>query len=280
MEVLVIDQSVDKKTSEVVLAFDQEFPTLKNRVRYFYQEEKCLVKARNRGLSEASGEVVSFIDDDASLFSDYFEKVIGFFSQNKDVGGISGRQILNNPPRDIKWTFRTAILSSFLLSFNDGRMTASGFGYPITYEKEIDRVIFVEMLPGCNMNFRKSVIGQERFDEWFSGYGFREDADFSYRISTKSLCVMIPDAKLHHRYSPVNRLNIQQLKRMEIGNHYYVFKKYKQKNTLSYLLFFYSLGGIFLIDLLELLFRPSVYCVKKLFANFPAVTAIAFRARQ
>ena len=131
-------------------------------------------------------------------------------------------------------------------------MTASGFGHPI-YERLIDRVIQVDLLPGCNMNFRSECIEDEKFDEWFTGYSFREDVDFCYRISRKTFLNMIPDAKLYHHYSTGNRMDIGKLRKMEMRNNHYLFKKYKYKNRFSNLIFFYSLCGTVSIDLFEFL---------------------------
>ena len=73
-EVLVIDQSVDNRTRLLVEGLKARDPRLTDPLLYYFQEEKSLVKARNRGISEASGELITFLDDDVVLFEDYFDK--------------------------------------------------------------------------------------------------------------------------------------------------------------------------------------------------------------
>jgi len=251
-EVLVIDQSVDDRTRRLVEEIKAGYSNFSNRLKYFFQEEKSLVKARNRGLSLATGEKISFLDDDSELFPDYYERVQAYFEAHLEVGALSGNTLPKEKFEGLGWSLRQGLMRFFLLSDWSGHMTPSGFGHPI-YEKEIDRVISVGLLPGCNMNFRAKCIEGEKFDEWFTGYGFREDVDFCYRISKKTQIRMIPDAKLYHHYSTGNRLDVERLKRMEMRNNYYIFKKHKYRNFFSNLIFCYSLCGIIGIDLLEFL---------------------------
>jgi glycosyltransferase involved in cell wall biosynthesis len=259
-EVIVVDQSTNNLSKIVVSDFKTRYAELPVAFRHVEQEEKSLVKARNAGLALASGDVVSFVDDDAVLFEDYYERVLERFATDPSVGAISGNTIVKQKPAGWKWGLRRALMRAFLLSRFDGRMTASGFGYPI-YEREIDRDVAVEFLPGCNMNFRRECLAGERFDEWFTGYSFREDCEFSYRISRKTRTVMIPDAKLYHNYATGNRLDLAALKRMEIRNYRYIFRKHKRRGPLSESLFAYSLLGLVAIDLFELVagFKPEKY---------------------
>jgi glycosyltransferase involved in cell wall biosynthesis len=263
VEILLIDQSRDNLTQILTADFKKAFADKGIRLEYLRQEEKSLVKARNLGIDTAAGDLISFVDDDAVLYSDYYEKIDLFLEQHPDIGALSGSQILPSRPSGLKWTVRKAIMRLFMISNCDGLMTPSGFGYPISYEKEVDRVLYVEMLPGCNMNFTKEAVGSDRFDEWFSGYGFREDADFSYRISKKTRVAMIPDAKLRHQYSAGNRLDISALKKMEMRNYRHVFNKHRKGSLFSVLFFFYSLAGLVLIDLMQFLSRLNMTEFKK-----------------
>ncbi len=265
-EIIIVDQSTNNESKIVVSETKLANPQCPSRFRYFEQEEKSLVKARNRGLSLVEGDIVSFLDDDIVLYPDYFEKVVACFEADSALGAVSGNTFVKDKSSGLKWALRKAIMRLFLISNFDGRMTLSGFGYPI-YEREIDRRIQVEFLPGCNMNYRRTSIGDEKFDEWFTGYSFREDADFSYRIARGSNAVMIPDAKLHHNYSTSNRLNQAELKQMEMRNFHHLFKKYKGNGPVAKFLFAYSLFGLMLIDLLEFLFNRKAVKFDKLMAS-------------
>jgi GT2 family glycosyltransferase len=258
-EIVVVDQSTDNRTRIAFSETKRENAHKGIRFIFVDQEEKSLVKARNRALDESTGEVVCFLDDDVVLYPDYLERAVARFESDPAVGGLSGNVLLEEPA-GFKWELRKALMRLFLLSDFKGRMTPSGFGYPV-YEREIREEMEVEFLCGCNMIYRRSTIGGERFDEWFTGYSFREDADFSYRIARRAKVLMIPEARLHHYHSPSNRLDVEKLKKMETRNYHYLFMKYKSGSPAAKALFAYSLLGLTVIDFLEfaLSWKPAKY---------------------
>lgn len=274
-EVIVVDQSENPETRLLVEMMQRPFGSRIIDLIYIHQREKSLVKARNTGLAAAAWDIVSFLDDDISLMEDYFENVRETFESDPNIGGVSGNTLVEAPEVGFKWTLRQKLMRFFLLSGFDGRMTVSGFGFPI-FEREISKVVDVEMLPGCNMNFRRDAIAGHRFDDWFSGYGYREDVDFSYRVSRSARLVMTPDARLYHYQSPVNRLDVASLKKMEIKNYLYLFKKHKDRGAFSKWLFAYSLFGLTLIDGIEFLSKRSRDKYNKFRATLSASISVWF----
>lgn len=250
-EVIIIDQSDNDDTKKYIESCRNQLITESNNVNfiYIYQAKKSLVVARNKGIDIATGEIVSFLDDDVVLFEDYYEKVLHYFNDNEKIGGVGGKVIKKHLH---SWGMR--LLSKvFLLNNYHGNMTASGFGYPVGGDRRFDSPMRVEMLSGYNMNFRRKFLKNDKFDEWFTGYGLREDVEFSYRISRKTVLMIIPEAKLYHNHSKSNRIDIQAKRIMLVKNFYYVYKKHAQKTALSDFLFLYSLFGLFTIYLKEYL---------------------------
>ncbi len=276
-EVLIVDQSTDALTREVTERMAPRFAARLAELKYVYQEEKSLVRARNRGLALVKGDLISFLDDDIVLLEDYYRTLVAYLEAHPEVGAISGNTIVENKLKGPKWFLRRCLMRLFLLSNFDGRMTASGFGYPI-FERQIDRVLDVEMLPGCNMHFKKKPIEGEKFDEWFTGYSYREDADFSYRISLKTRVRMIPEALLYHYQAPSNRLDFETLKKMQIKNYHHMFEKYKKKSAASEVLFAYSMAGLAVIDLLEFLTSGKGQKLNKFKAGVRAAFALGKKA--
>ncbi|MBI4432542.1 MAG: glycosyltransferase family 2 protein [Candidatus Omnitrophica bacterium] len=251
-EIIIVDQSTNSRSKEVLSQIQAAHAQKPVRFEYLVQEEKSLVKARNAGLAKATGEIVSFLDDDVVLFREYYREVIHHFKENASTGALSGSTIVKKWPSGVKWEVRKMVMRIFLISHFDGRMTSSGFGYPIC-ERKIEATTPVDLLPGCNMNFRRDRLQGERFDEWFYGYSFREDVDYSYRVSKKTRLVMISEARLSHNYSTESRLDAGSLKKMEIRNYHYLFKKHKDRGWISRFLFAYSLSGLLLIEFFEFL---------------------------
>jgi GT2 family glycosyltransferase len=153
-------------------------------------------------------------------------------------------------------------------------MTASGFGFPI-FQREIEKLTYVELITGYSMNFRRKFIENDLFDEFFTGYSFREDVELSYRISRKTKLVLIPEARFQHNSSPTNRINLEALKKMQFRNYYYVFRKHKYVSWVSLILFGYSVSGILVMDFVEWLFGFKRQKWEFLAADLSAVMQLA-----
>src|SRR5262249_22338648 len=178
-EVVIVDQSTDDRTKRLVQEYARRpFFGIDHWI-YVRQEEKSLVKARNRGIKESSGDIVSFLDDDVVLFNNYLEVVSRYF-QDDGIGGVTGNLVVPKPFKGLKWELRKFLSRIFLINSFDGFMTPSGFGYPVV--EEVKERLDVELFGGYSMNFRRELLEREPSDEWFSGYSLREDVDLSYPI--------------------------------------------------------------------------------------------------
>ena len=265
-EILIVDQSEDGRTREAVRVIQAKYPAQAGIFKYFHRTEKSTARARNFGTDNAAGDTVSYLDDDVELLPDYYEKIVRYLTDNPSWGGVSGNLIQEDLLKGTKGALRRLLWKFFLLNNDDGRMTPSGFGYPI-YDRPVKHCARVEMFHGCNMNFRRQALGDERFDEWFVGYSYREDAEFSYRVSEKAQLWMVPDARLYHHESTKNRLDHERLKHMEMRNCFYVYQKHRSGRFMSKWLFRYSMTGLLVIDALERFFNPSDEKYKKFRAS-------------
>lgn len=69
-EVVLIDDGSTDATAEIARSFES--------VRYFHQSNQYLPVARNRGLREAAGEIVSFLDADDEWLPEKLERQLAF----------------------------------------------------------------------------------------------------------------------------------------------------------------------------------------------------------
>ena len=221
---------------------------------YIFRKQKSITQARNAGIAVARGDIISFLDDDVELFEDYYEVILRRFAADPAIGGIGGGIVNVQGPRGWKWPVRKLLHRLFLINNFKGRLTASGFGFPI-HDGDVDREMEVECLCGSNMNFRREYLGQGHFDDWFSGYSYAEDIDATYRISRETKLIAIPEARLEHHHSKVHRMKRAPARAMEITNHHHIYRKLKRKGLLSDALFFYSVAGWVGIAALEYLSR-------------------------
>ena len=101
LEVLVVDDGSTDGTEAVVTGYD-------DRVRYLRQPQNAGVSAaRNRGLREARGEFVAFLDSDDEWFPEKLARQVERFRELPDRVGLlyCGVQFGRRPDRE-DWTFR------------------------------------------------------------------------------------------------------------------------------------------------------------------------------
>lgn len=79
LEVILVDDGSTDNTQEVVKPYA-------GRVRYLYQENQGPAAARNRGIREASGEFIAFLDADDIWKSNKIEKQLRNFESHPEIG--------------------------------------------------------------------------------------------------------------------------------------------------------------------------------------------------
>lgn len=226
----------------------EKFPITKPRIKYIHSD-LCLTAARNLGVKQSTGDIIIFFDDDVILDKNYIEEIIKIFQNDKEgaIGGVMGK-ITNT--KTYMSTLNTTFRRLFSLSyFGNGRLTASGMA---TSVQHLNKITITKHLSGCGMAYRRKIFNTFTFDENLgkhTGYCYREDLDFSYRVSQKYTLVYTPFAKLQHLETKTARANEILLKRQQIFNFHYMFQKNMPKRLKNLIAFCLSLTGLFLLSL-------------------------------
>ncbi|WP_375341514.1 glycosyltransferase family 2 protein [Planktothricoides raciborskii] len=88
-ELIIVDDGSTDNTQQVVQQYGQ-------KLRYFYQENQGVAAARNRGILEAQGELIAFLDQDDWFLPDKLTQQVAGFQQHHSLGIVhSGWQIVN-----------------------------------------------------------------------------------------------------------------------------------------------------------------------------------------
>jgi glycosyltransferase involved in cell wall biosynthesis len=94
-EVVVVDNNSHDNTKQVVEAAQRNWP----RLRYVFESTQGLSHARNRGIAEATGEIILFTDDDVLPEPDWLETTLaGLDKYDADACGGYIAPIWGAPP--------------------------------------------------------------------------------------------------------------------------------------------------------------------------------------
>jgi glycosyltransferase involved in cell wall biosynthesis len=179
LEVIVVNDGSTDDTNAVVNTFAGKAPF---RVSLFEQEGRGLAVARNRGLREASGELLLFLDDDCVVSREYLCEVAARFAAD-DRLVLRGGRVLLGDPADAPITIRTSLKKERLLARRD----PAGF------------------VLGANMAMKRAVADRiGPFDERFGAGGMlraAEDTDYLVRAQLARIAVeYVPDMTVYHHH--------------------------------------------------------------------------------
>lgn len=216
LEVIVIDDGSSDRTCQRVLKIPD------NRVQLFPYQNGGVAKARNRGISHANGEYLTFLDHDDLWTPDKIEAQVTALEKSPDAGVA------------YSWTI------NMYSEENPIRFVNSS---PVYFEGDVysQLLLYNFLESGSNMLARKKAIKSvEGFD---STPLSNEDWDFYLRLAAKWSFVVVPQYQIIYRRtadsmsSQVQRLekggniliekayqsapdNLQHLKKQSLGNHY------------------------------------------------------------
>jgi glycosyltransferase involved in cell wall biosynthesis len=167
-EVLVIYRSEDTETSQLLDHYATMLTMLKVVVT-----EPGVVAALNRGLEEASGEIIAILDDDTAPHPEWLGRIEGHFSRDPLLGAVGGRDYL----------YRNGQLA-------DEQKSRVGvvqwFGRPIgNHHAGFGLAREVEILKGANMSYRRASITGLSFDRRLRGGGAQVHNDMGFCLSVR-----------------------------------------------------------------------------------------------
>jgi len=162
LEILVVDGESDDRTVEIVSAIAAEDA----RVRLLNNPKRLSSAARALGASEASGEIVTFVDGHTYIDNDQLLKSTARLMQEKEVDALSRPQFLETPENTF---FQKAVALA--------RRSAIGHGLDSTIYTDKDMYVDPS---SSGASYKKSVFAEVgNFDDRFDAC---EDVEFNYRV--------------------------------------------------------------------------------------------------
>lgn len=220
-EVIVVDGSIEPVRTVV-----------ENRRGLCCRYMRCLppsaTRQRNAGIREVrpDHDLVGILDDDSVLAPDACEVMLRFWDKAApDVGGASFN-LVNHPP-----IFAAGLKQGRLsermgfYSPRRGAVLRSGFQVMLVgFEEDAA----VQWLPSGTSVWRREVFRTSGFDEWYAGYSYLEDLDFSYEVGKSFRLFVVAKAKQFHYPSPRGRMDGYGFGQREVANRLYFVRKHRE----------------------------------------------------
>ena len=203
-EVIIVNNNSTDNTEQICKQFIQdEKPT---NFHYFLELNQGHSFARNRGIQEAKGKYIAFIDDDAMVDHHYTTAILDFFSEHQQVMAIGGKIIPVYEEEDPKWMSKYLLPLVAAIDLGNRVKPFEGLKFPI----------------GANMAFRSQVFDEfglfnTRLGRKGSGLEGGDEKDVFHRLKKENQPIYyLPSAVVRH-IIPQKRLEIPYIKGLAIG---------------------------------------------------------------
>ena len=254
-EIVIINNKSTDNTDKICQDFIQENPDI--NISYHIEQNQGHTYARNRGIKEATGDMLAFIDDDAFVNQDYTKNIEAFFSKFPDVAAIGGKITPKYESEEPKWMSKHLLPLVAALDMGNNIVEFKKRKFPI----------------GANMAYRSTVF--EKYGLFDVTLGRRGDGleggdekDLIFRIKTNEKVYYVPTVSVDH-IIPDKRLTMEYIKGMAIGVATSEIKRLKKegsKGMIGKLLEeFVKLGGTLILSMKHLLlfdFQKAAMLVK------------------
>jgi GT2 family glycosyltransferase len=247
-EVCIVDSSDDTPTREQIekLCTDAGI-----KLDYLHPAPRGLTVQRNVGIDRTHGDPVFFVDDDVEMAPDCHAQVLKEYERwGKELGGVRAAPVRPARPARATILYRKLFGIGGWWPENSGKIRPGFYAEGISESAGVRKV---EYFNGWFMSFRRAVFAHERFDEALAGYGYKEDIDFSYRVSRRWPLVQTPTARCDHLKSSSARLGSHNLQRMNLANQFYLHRKLMPQDVTHRAALWWALLGLFLLNLAKAL---------------------------
>jgi glycosyltransferase involved in cell wall biosynthesis len=263
---IVIVDGGEELVADVAAAF-RDLP-----IEYQRVYPPSLSQQRNAGMARLRPDITlaGYLDDDLVLEREAVAGMLRFWdAAGSDVGGAAFNIVSDRRPR------ATALKSVFLLdSARRGAVLRSGYNTMIC---PVTETLDVDWLFGGATVWRREVIREFAYDEWFAGTGYLEDLDYSYRVRKKYRLVVVAGARLDHLNWPIRREMNYTLGRWQAMNRNYFVRKHRELSVPG---FWWSMVGQICVNAAKALVERDPALARRAGGNIAGAIAVAMGRRE
>jgi glycosyltransferase involved in cell wall biosynthesis len=163
-ELIIIDDGSTDNTSQILNEYSDK------RIKYFYQENRGVSYARNRGIEQSRGKYVAFLDSDDRWLANKLEKTFEFINKFPEITIFHTEET---------WYRRGKLLNQK------------------KKHKKPDGYVYFNALPLCCIGMSTSVVNKDVFEDigvFDESLPACEDYDFCLRATSKYEVKLIPES--------------------------------------------------------------------------------------
>lgn len=243
-ELCVVDSSDETPTREAVEKLCADASVA---LDYLHPAPRGLTVQRNVGIGRTGGDIVFLIDDDVRLEADCHERILEeYVKWGGEVGGVRATPVRPAKPSRATIAYRRFFGIGGWWPEASGKIRKGFYAEGISDSAGVRKI---EYMNGWFMSYKREVFEHDLFDEALAGYGYKEDIDFSYRVSRRYTLLQTPAARCDHLKSGSSRMNSHQLQRMNLANQFYLHRKLMPQTFLHKAALWWALTGLFILNL-------------------------------
>lgn len=225
-QIIIVDSGSNRVDGVI-----RKYPGL--NTTYLFSSPPSAARQRNEGLKvvESSSDLIGFLDDDITFEDQAIENMLAFWESAAPHIGGAGFNLINHPPL-FAGSLKSLPLAERLgfYSRRRGIVLRSGFHTMIGI---VNSNTQVEWLPSTAVVWRKFVLTKYQFDEWYNGYSYLEDLDFSYSVSKEFKLIMVADAYYYHHPALGGRTSDFNFGKKEVKNRLHFVNKNSELSTIK-----------------------------------------------
>lgn len=113
-EIVLVNNNSNDNTEAECNRFTNDYPNVK--FRYFIERNQGLSYARNRGIQEAQGDILVYVDDDALINDEYLQTYIQFLESHPEIDAAGGPILPKYETEEPSWmsTFTRQLITGKL----------------------------------------------------------------------------------------------------------------------------------------------------------------------
>lgn len=254
-EILIVNGPSIDNTKEIIATYLNR----SNRIKYFETSKNNLSISRNIGIKHATGEIVTFIDDDAIPGGNWMQEIVDYFQKNQveKIGALGGI-VYSEDKKQIQ--FKQGYVGVWGEVHTVGNLKQN-YNDPKGY--------YFNTVMGTNASFnRKALVVIGGFDEEIEY--FHDESDVCVRLIKAGYKVVgVENASVVHRYAPsaIRKTNLRYTNWNTIAKNRVYFAIKNSKDYAPLLLRLIKPLTLE-VDKFPLIFKEQGRLINKIFASF------------